>query len=776
MNATTLHTDALARAAGVGSLLLLSALTGCHDSGGRARTPGTVGPPAGSVLNVDFGLRRDISLGSAFIGDVLHVDLNGDGVGDLVETNFLPQEITIALGNPDGTFTTLLSRSTAGYAWRLAHGDLDGNGMPDIVVASQEFQGAGERSVEVFLQGPSPAEFSLPVVRRTLPKDPIDLVTQPASGVAGDAGPDEVYVAVRREFRVLRLGLSGNALIETGSLSSGALGTAGGPFSIASIDLGGDGLLDLVVGEDEVPGLDDRVVAYPRTGAGFGAAQLVMAPLFSPIVDNVGDADANSYEDIAVAQIGSNDVYLLRGDAAGLSMATALDFGGATSSVIFPDLDGDGLAEAVATTVLQGSVQVLPGTGPMAWGDPVHYNVGSIPRAIDTILLPGDEIPDLLCGNARDLSVLVGVGQGRFRGAIGYSTGSDAPSIVELADLDNDGDLDAVTVSRQQRSISFLRGSDDGTLVPLRVLPLMPTLDDQPGDVNLADMDGDGDLDVLTTVIALDELRLYRNPTNIDGFVDPSMADVFATDGGPIGFDVADLDGDTVPDVVVANSTTGTLQVLLNDGTGALTSLPSVVLGIEPRGVYAMDFDVDGDVDVAVLGEDPAGFHVQILAGDNTGALALDESHQIDGPSDSMVAGDFNGDERPDIVVGQTEAAGDEIFLLMNQGEGFNYDARRVQVSPGPSAVNVADLNNDQHLDIVVATTQGELVVLLGDGEGGFPTRVPGAAGELPIAHYTISAKLGDMNGDDLPDLVNVSTQTPFVWIGLNTSTPVSQP
>jgi len=759
----------------IGALLLLSTLSACQESGGRAKTPGTVGPPSGPVLAIDFGLRRDFSLGSAFIGDVLHLDLNGDGIEDLVETNYLPMQVNFAFGNPDGSFTQVTARSTAGHAWRLATGDFDGNGLADLAVVSQEYRGTGIPAVELFLQGPSAGEFTLPVVRRTVDKDPIDMAVAPITGMAGDPGPDELFVAIRGERRVARLSLAGNALEETGSLESSNVGAAGGPFSIAVIDLGADGALDLVVGEELVPGQPDRVVHYARNGGGFDPAQLVMSPLYGPIVDNTGDMDGNGFEDVAVAQLYSDDVYLLQGDAGGLSMATSLDFGARTTSLLFPDLDGDGLAEAVATTLLDGSIQILPGTGPMAWGDPIHYNVGPIPRAIDTILLPGDDIPDLLCANARDLSVMVGLGGGMFRAAMGFDSTTEGVSIVELGDLDNDGDLDAVSVSRAQQSITFYRGNGNGKLRAVTVLPLTPTTDDELGHVAMGDMDGDGDLDVLTSVRALDEIRLYRNPTVIDDFQDPPISDVFPTEGGPEGFCICDMNGDTRPDVVVANETAGTVQVFLNAGGGELDPQPGLPVGVAPSGPVAMDFDGDGDMDIAVFAQDVPGYSVLILSGDGQGGLALDESHQVDGPSDSMVTGDFNEDGMPDLVVGQTGAAGDALFVLVNQA-GLSFDARRIIVAEGPGAVMVADLNNDLHLDIAVGTSLGELYVLLGDGLGGFPSIVPGGPGELPIAHNTVSAKLGDLDGDELLDLVHCSALTPFVWVGLNESTPVSQP
>ncbi|HED64443.1 MAG TPA: VCBS repeat-containing protein [Planctomycetes bacterium] len=766
------------RAARLATLLTASVLASCGGSGGKARVPGVSGPPAASTLSVDFGLRRDFDLGTGFLGDVLHVDLNADGIEDLVETNFLPGQISIALGQPDGTFLPIATPSTLGKAWRLAKGDFDGDGMVDIAVASHVYRGVGASGLDVFLQGPTPGEFTQAPLRLTLATNPTDLAAAPASGLAGTgmgapaliAGPDEIFLCLRDVGEVARVELQGGALVQTGSLESSNLGETGGPFSIAVVDLGSDGELDLVVGEERVPGQSDRVISYPRTNGAFGPAQMVMAPLFRPIVDNAGDMDSNGFEDIAIAQLDSNGVFLLRADASGLSQAVLLDFGAPTTSLIFPDLDGDGYAEAVATTLHQDSVQVLPGTGPMAWGEAVHYNVGPVPRAIDTILLPGDATPDLLCGNAQDLTVLVGIGNGEFRGARGYDIGAPGAESVLLADLDNDGSLDAVTVSKEGRAISFLRGDGQGEFLLETTLPLIPSLSEVPASAVASDVDLDGDLDVVVSLPALDEIRIYRNPGSIDSFSDPVGSDVISVEGGPIGLAVCDMDGDLEPDVVVANSTTDTVQVLLNQGGGLFAPQAGLLLGVTPQGLYAMDFDLDGDVDIAVMGADNSGYQLVILGGDGSGALAIDESHQIDGAGRSMVAGDFDEDGRPDLVVGQTSTHSSDFFLLMNEG-GLSFNALRLTALPGPANVMAEDLDSDGHLDAVVATAGGELVVLFGDGQGGFPSRLPQTAGELPLGQSTVGASLGDLDGDSLPDLVTVSARTPFLWVARNTST-----
>jgi hypothetical protein len=485
--------------------------------------------------------------------------------------------------------------------------------------------------------------------------------------------------------------------------------------------------------------------------------------------------DGNGFEDVAVAQLEGTDVHLLAADAAGLTGLFTLEFGGKTTSLLFPDLDGDGLCEAVATVFDQDSVQVHPGVAPFTWGEPVHYNVGLAPRAIGVLLLPGDATPDLLCANAHDLSLLYGLGGKHFRAARGYSTDLQSPIAVETADMDNDGDLDAVAISRRQEALIFLAGQGDGTLVTEKVLDLVPTADDDSGYMALADVDGDGRVDVLATVFERDELRLYRNPGEIGRFEDPTGTDVIPTGDGPLGLDLGDLDDDGLIDLLIGNVNAQSLQVLRGTGGGGFSAQPEVPLGFAPQAVLMADFDGDGWIDVAVSSNDDGqgGALVALLAGDGTGALELASTVALTGRPGVLAMGDVDEDGALDLVVGQPEVALQELPVLLNRGD-FQFLRLDLEVSPGPGTPLVADVDQDGHLDVLVSTTDGDLGLLFGDGSGAFPGPRQVKGGELPCPDGTISASFGDLDGDRLPELLLVTPGAPFVWVAMNASVPMA--
>jgi len=741
-------------------LVALAGLSACHKGGHSKAGPGGGGT---NPLVVDFDLRSDLHLGSAFLGDLLHADLDGDGLEDLVEANFGTKFLTIAAGEADGTFTTLHQLPTVGHGFRLTHGDFDGNGLDDIAVAEGDWIDGADQAVQVFLQGPLALEFGAPVTL-AMDTDPKDVCAAPLSGLAGDAGPDELFVALREEQRVMRLSLSGGALVETGSLDSSALGL-GAPYSVCVIDAGGDGLLDLVVGEDN-PG-NDRVLEYPRTALGFQTPTVLLEPLQKPAVESTGDMDGNGFEDLAIAQFEGSSVVLLAGDASGLTLGYALDFGGETTSLLFEDLDGDGLAEVMATVFLQESLQVRKGLAPFVWGEPVHYNVGIGPRALGVVRLPGDPSKDLLCANAQDLSLLYGRGDGSFRCATGAPTGSARPVLVDSADLDNDGDQDAVAITRNQESLVFLE-NQGGALQTVNVLELQTTQKNESGFLALADVDVDGDVDALVTVVEKGQLRLYRNQGGPASFADPLPADVIAVGKGPLGIDLGDLDDDQRMDAVVGLVEEKALRVLLGQGGGAFQLLAPLALDFAPLSILCADFDGDGEVDVATTGTGQAGEIVALFAGDGAGGLALRGTWPVAFDAGNLSMGDLDEDGRLDLVVGQLTVLTDECLVLLNGG-AFDFAAAPLRLSAGPGTPLIADADRDGHLDLLVLSTGGELSLARGSGTGNF-VALTRDAGELPCPDGTVSATLADLDGDGLPELLMVTPEAPFVWSARNVS------
>jgi len=747
--------------------LLLAAGSACQriyeddssDGGG-----GGSGGGGRTALEVDFALRTDLTLGSGALGDVLHADLDRDGIEDLIEADFGGEAVTFARGQRDGSFTTLERLATAGHAAHLAAADLDGDGTTDVAVASSAWIDGAAQAVQVFLQGPTPFTFA-PLPSLALGSEPKDLCAAPLSGRAGDSGPAELFVALRDEQRVLRLALDAGALVAGGALDSTNLGL-GSPASVTVIDARGDGWLDLVVGEEN-PGFD-RVLEYPRDGGGFLPAALLLAPLARPGVRAAGDVDGNGFEDLAIAQLGADQAWLLAGDATGLTDAHAIDFGGATSALVFADLDGDGRAEAMATLFEQDALAVRRGLAPFDWAEAEHYDVGPGPRALAALSLPGDAYADLVCANAQDVALLFGLGNGRFRGATGAATGG-APVRVATADLDGDGDADAVALTRHPSALVFLENAG-GRLAAVSSFTLASASasPDDGGALALADLDGDGDVDVLVPVPELDELCLFRNEGGPASFLAPAAPDVIAVGPAPTGLALGDLDGDGRIDAVVSSASEKSLRVLFGRDGGTFVARAPQTFEFAPLELVCADFDRDGSADVAASVAGDTMRAVALFGGDGRGGLRLDSIAPLSARAGGLALGDLDEDGRTDLVVGALPTLTSELAVLVNRG-ALSFDERPLTISPGPGTPLVADADEDGHLDLVVLTSAGELALVRGDGRGGFvdEPRVPGAT---PCPAGTVAAALADLDGDHLPELLMVTPAAPFVWSAHNLS------
>jgi len=739
------------------ALALLAALAGaCHRDHGSSGSSSALG------LEVDFALRTDLRLGSAFVGDVVHGDLDGDGLTDLVESNFGTRFVTIAFGLADGRFRTVYELPTLGHAFQLALGDLDGDGLLDVAVTNGSWTDGAPEGVQVFLQGPAPREFSSAL---TLPLagGPKGLVALPADGLVGSSAPAELFVALRDAGRVQRLRVESGALLALEELEGAPLADFK-PYSLAALDLGGDGWLDLVVGEDT--GALDRLIELRRDATGFGAATALLADLLQPIVEATGDMDANGFTDLAIAQLGTHEVRLLPGTSAGLAAGVALDLGGETTSLLFEDLDGDGLSELVATLFLQQSLQVRRGLAPFAWDEPVHYNVGTAPRALAVLTLPGDSEKDLLCANAQDLSLLLGRGDGSFRGATGVPTGAERPIFVATADLDGDGDEDALAITRYQASLVFLENVD-GVLVTAGELPVAPS-SKEDAYLALADVDQDGDVDALVPAYGTDELLIFRNQGGPAHFAAPGAGDRLVVGAGPFGLDSGDFDGDGRTDLVVGLAEAEALVVLRGTAGGGLAAGAPLALPFEPVNLLCADFDSDGHVDLALTGRTTSGNLLAVLGGDGAGGFTLASSFELEARAAGLSLGDLDEDDALDLVVGSFALDEDALTVLLNRG-ALQFDVVRVPLAGGPGTPLAADADQDGHLDVVALTTGGELFFARGNGTGGFASaRLPGSS---PAPEGTLSAAFADLDGDRLPELLMVTPEAPFVWIARNTST-----
>jgi hypothetical protein len=217
----------------------------------------------------------------------------------------------------------------------------------------------------------------------------------------------------------------------------------------------------------------------------------------------------------------------------------------------------------------------------------------------------------------------------------------------------------------------------------------------------------------------------------------------------------ADFNGDGIPDV--ATPAYGAVQVLLGNGDGTLTALPSTALPNSSSylsNLVVADFNSDGIPDIVANANVNTATAV-ILLGNGDGTFSLASSSSVDNVqfgSNSFVVGDFNGDGITDIATGIFS-----VQVLLGNGDGtFSMKPQPLPNTFGSGIVQfvAGDFNGDGIQDLVASVGSGDIVMLTGNGDGTF-TR-----GSLLTVPGRASIAAGDLNVDGILDLAVGVTDT----------------
>lgn len=230
----------------------------------------------------------------------------------------------------------------------------------------------------------------------------------------------------------------------------------------------------------------------------------------------------------------------------------------------------------------------------------------------------------------------------------------------------------------------------------------------------------------------------------------------FRVGAAPSSVAIADVNRDGKHDLVVVNSGSHDVTVLLGDGKGGFASVAGSPFpaGKNPNDVAVGDFDGDGTLDLALPNHDTHG--VTLLLGNGQGGFRPAAGSPFTVASrphpHGIAAGDFNGDGKLDFAV---ESWGDNA-VEVHQGTGkgdFASPGRRFTVGQMPyQRLRSADVNRDGKPDLLTTNFEGNSVsVLLGDGKGGF-VNAPGSP--FPAGRSPFCQAIADVNGDGKLDLV----------------------
>jgi hypothetical protein len=344
---------------------------------------------------------------------------------------------------------------------------------------------------------------------------------------------------------------------------------------------------------------------------------------------------------------------------------------------------------------------------------------------------------------------------------------------VLLADINGDGHLDLLTQHLMSSSVGILAGDGRGNFASLDGAPLR--LGYHPGTIVLGDVNHDGILDL--GIASKDENSEYVHILlgNGSGGFKPASGSASTTSASAKSYkpslQFVDVNEDNNLDIVAANGRRNTIEILFGDGRGQFSHplVENLEAGSFNYSFAFGDFEGDGHLDVVFSSSDPGAQPGRMVTmhGDGKGGFKLDPGSRLPVPSSARVGAlaDLNGDRRPDIVLNH----GAELIVLHNQGKGRFAPATgiRLQLEMPAHAVVVADINRDKNADLVVPTVDHvapyKSRVALLLGDGHEFTPAPGSPFPAEAGAYNVA--VGDVNEDGKLDVVASSFEGDGVTI-----------
>lgn len=311
-----------------------------------------------------------------------------------------------------------------------------------------------------------------------------------------------------------------------------------------------------------------------------------------------------------------------------------------------------------------------------------------------------------------------------------------------FADLNEDGWVDYMAINEQSADVRVLlnRADGSGRLGPV----LMPTnpvgVFASPSEV--ADFDNDGNMDIATSNADPSNVSILLG--NGDGDFDPQQAVTVGTT--PHGMAALDVDGDADIDIVVATEGGNTMSMLLNNGSGVFGAATNFDSG--GNGEYALaSADMNGDAIMDLVVGTRNDQQIHVLTGNGNATFTHASNRSAGGLTWKLVLGDVNGDGMMDVAnVNSTSNNGS---ILLGNGDGTLQAAAVYPFGSYMVASDLGDLDGDGDLDWVTSSYgAGRWYVLTNNGAGVF-TQVR----EIVADNNASCASLYDFDNDGDLDL-----------------------
>jgi hypothetical protein len=552
------------------------------------------------------------------------------------------------------------------------------------------------------------------------------------------------------------------------------------PTCAVARDLDGDGRLDLALATGEW-GSEGLHIMQAQQDGSFCEARAYPLHLGSyPTSMESADLDHDGVLDLVACCFGQyttgSSVAVWLGNAGGtLHQALQFDVDTVPFGLALGDVDEDGNIDVVVNDDLflgSHDLQLLLGHGDGTLAAPTSLSINEqlqSPRLVD---LDGDGHLDLV-GIVRVLApyfgnwflqTYVGHGDGTFTSGASMAIGKFG-RVVRLHDFDGDGRVDALISPGhfyqpdQTQSVELLRGLAGFSFAPPTVLWSGP----MSGVVNIADIDGDGLID-----IAMPHEAGYQAGGGIAllrglGGIAFAPAEEIRTGSGLGACYSGDVDGDGDADFITLTDSVGVVRALAPGEFD--TGLAPIAIPPNSGAVTAGDVDGDGRIDLAMVSDATSVALRRNLGPGRFGSPRILASSTA---LEQVVLHDFNGDGRADVAAvgpkywpGGGQPGTLSIWRSTSQGFAARDD---YTVGPGDHHIVHADFDGDGREDLAVST-QGDVSVFHARADGTFEP-----AASLVMAPFGSTFPwlvAGDFDGDGHTDIAQLHVGGVAVAYGL---------
>ncbi len=723
-------------------------------------------------------------------------DLTGTGQLDLVTADEDSNDVTVLLGQPDGSFLSAGRVPAGSTPTAVAIADFNSDGQPDLAVLDKL------SSQVTLLFGQGDGTF--------LPGGILDVhadATMISADFNGDAQPDLALLDQNSSSSWAQFGVGNGTFYGQGQILAPVLATplAGkvtgvpdvtvlglnGRILVRAVDPRQPGLLDppqvvnpaidpadpnsgfpardvaliSIAGQPEIVALDahDNGFSFYTFDSSSGQFRRTAGPQVPgdlPVSLTVGDVNKDGRDDLLVAALGSDQVFVYPQSAAGTfgpDPTYRLATGIAPNAITLADLNGDGLPDVVVTNQFSGDVSVFlnspsapfaeeqrfrAGLGPFQLGTLISDGTGSTvysendtPVAAVAGHFRGNSTSDLVVLDRRSaaLVLLPGDGHGGLDNpqaplslAIA-GAGFNQPQALVAAPFDSSGRLDLAVLDAYNDQVLLLAGDGSGHFTPLSAV----NAGHSPTGIAAIDLNGDGKLDLLVGDVFGDVLVLEGNGNGTFRAPPPLT-------GNRAPLAVQPRQGNQGPEVLVANQarnrvTVQTLAASAEQFVPVQTLRANPTMQLAPGAVQwaSLEGPTSPSPDAIVL----ASGSNSVLVYRGTGfdpfgrpTFAAPRTFSVGTDPVGVTVTDVNGDGILDLLV--SNMGSNDISILFGARDGNGHwtataGPRLKSGGVGPVATTLRDLDGSGFADLVVTNSNGTIAVLPGRGQGFFDDRNP---------------------------------------------------